>query len=166
MKGIEIEKVTLNIGTGEPGEKLEKAIKLLNALTNEKPIATKAKSRIPTWGIRPGLNIGCKVTLRKEKAKIVLGRLLKGVNNKLTPRKFDKFGNFSFGIKDYVEIPEAKYYPDIGVIGLEVAVTLKRPGYRVKERMLKTSKIGKKHMIAKDDAIKFVVETFGTEVTD
>ena len=165
MKKIEIDKITLNIGTGEPGDKLEKAMKLLNAITNEHSVATKAKKRIPTWGIRPGLSIGCKVTLRKEKAKLVLARLLKGVGNKLTTRKFDKFGNFSFGIKDYVEIPETKYYPDIGVIGLEVAVTLKRPGYRVKSRLLKQASIGKKHAITKDDAMKFVIETFGTEVT-
>lgn len=165
MKEISIDKVTLNIGTGEPGEKLDRAVKLLAAITGEKPIQTKAKSRIPTWGIRPGLAIGCMVTVRKEKANVLLQRLLKAINSKINERKIDKFGNFSFGIKEYIEIPGAKYDSSIGIIGLEVAVTLKRPGYRVKERMLRKAKIGKKHVITKEDTIKFLTEKFGVEVT-
>ena len=164
MKEIKIDKVTLNIGTGEPGDKLEKAKKLLNMITNEKPIETTAKKRIPTWGLRMGLSIGCKVTLRKNKAEVLLKRLLKAVNNKLGKRKFDNFGNFSFGIKEYIDIPEARYEPSIGIIGLEVAVTLKRPGYRIKERLLKKADVGKKQVITKEQAMEFISQRFDVEV--
>ncbi|MBS3108605.1 50S ribosomal protein L5 [Candidatus Woesearchaeota archaeon] len=166
MKKIEIDKVTLNIGAGEPGDKLEKAMKLLSSISNAKPVQTKSKTRIPTWGIRPGLPIGCKVTLRKERANLLLKRLLKAMNNKISRKKFDKFGNLSFGIKEYIEIPEIKYDPTIGIIGLEVAVTLKRPGYRIKNRSVRKTDIGIKHIITKDDAIKFIAEGYGVEVVD
>ncbi len=164
MKEIRVEKVTLNIGTGEPGGKLDKAIKLLGSITGEKPIATKARSRIPTWGIRPGLLIGCKVTLRKKKAELLLKRLITAVSGKISERKFDVSGNLSFGIKEYIDIPDAKYDPSIGIIGLDAAVTLSRPGYRIKERMLKKARIGRKHVITKQDAMKFMQEKFNVEV--
>lgn len=161
MKDIKIEKITLNIGTGKPGPELEKAIKLLNAITGAKPVETKTKKRIPGWEIRPGLAIGCKVTLRKEKAVEVLKRLLSAVENKLNPSKFDKNGNFAFGVKEYIEIPGIKYDSSIGIIGLEAAVTLQRPGFRVKRRRLKKKKIPSKHKIAKEEAMEFVKKNFG-----
>ncbi len=165
MKEILIDKVTLNIGVGETGEKLNKAVKLLAHLTGEKPVQTTSKSRIPTWAIRPGLPIAAKVTLRKEKAKKILQRLFVAINNKLSSKKFDTTGNFSFGVKEYLEIPEAKYDPEIGIIGLEAAVTLKRKGYRVKERAIKKAKVGKKHQVSKDEAIQFIQQEFKIEVT-
>lgn len=164
MKEIKVDKVTLNIGTGGPGEKLEKAMKLLNMITNESPIQTRAKRRIPTWGVRPGLAIGCKVTVRKENAVKLLKRLLHAVNNKLSRKKFDNFGNFSFGVKEYIEIPGVNYDPAVGIIGLDVAVTLKRPGYRVKQRSLKRMSVGKGHQITKEEAADFITEKFGIEV--
>ena len=54
MRKIKIEKITLNIGTGMPGEKLEKALKLLQKISQSKPVSRKTKKRIPTWGVRPG----------------------------------------------------------------------------------------------------------------
>ena len=136
MKKIRTEKVTLNIGVGGPGDKLDKAMKLLNNISGVKSVQTKAgpSMRIPTWGVRPNLPIACKVTVRGEKAEKLLKRLLQAVDNKLPTRKFDKFGNFSFGIPEYIDIPDVPYDQSIGVIGLEVAVTLERPGFRIKRR--------------------------------
>ena len=159
MRQIIVSKLTLNIGVGEPGNKLDKAIKLLQLLTNAKPVKTKTMRRIPTFGIRPGLEIACKVTLRKEKAEQVLVRLLKAIDNNIPESKFDNYGNFSFGIKEYIDIQDLEYEPDIGIIGLEAAVTLERPGYRIK-RKLKNFKIGKKHLITKQDAVDFMKEKF------
>jgi large subunit ribosomal protein L5 len=106
MRRIEIDKVTINIGVGKPGEPLERAEKLLKKLfPNRKPTRTKAKKRIKAWEIRPGLEIGVKLTLRKKEAEEALKWLLKAVDNKLSIKQFDKFGNFSFGIKEYVWIP-------------------------------------------------------------
>ena len=64
MQEIKIEKITLNIGVGETGDKLEKASRLLKTITGESPIKTRTMKRVPTWGIRPKLDIATKVTLR------------------------------------------------------------------------------------------------------
>ncbi|MFH1331968.1 MAG: 50S ribosomal protein L5 [archaeon] len=164
MREIKIEKVTLNMGTGEPGEKLDKAVKLLKSISGENPVKTVTQKRIPMWKIRPGLNIGTKVTLRKEKAQKLLKRLLQAKNNQLKASNFDENGNFSFGIKEYLDIPEAKYDAEVGIIGLEVAVTLQRPGFRIKRRRVKTKKIPKKHRIPKQEAIEFMKKNYGIEV--
>lgn len=155
-----IDKITLNIGTGEPGDKLDKAMKLLDKISGAKSIQTKSKRRIPTWNIRPGLPIGCMVTLRGEKAEKLLHSLFSAVDNNLKRSSFDDFGNFSFGIKEYLDIPNVGYDVSIGIIGLEVAVTLKRKGFRVKERRLKRGKIGRAHLISKEDAINFIGSKF------
>tara|TARA_Y100000310_G_scaffold159627_1_gene159236 strand:- start:9022 stop:9528 length:507 start_codon:yes stop_codon:yes gene_type:complete len=164
MKQIQIEKITLNIGTGEPGDRLEKAKLLLNHITNAKSVQTTTQKRIPTWGVRPGLQLGCKVTLRGQKAIGVLKRLLKAVDNQLTQRKFDDTGNFSFGIAEYLDIPDTKYDASIGIIGLETAVTLERPGYRIKRRRIKKRKIGTKHAITKEEAIEYIKNEFKVEI--
>ena len=72
MKEIRIEKITLNMGCGTDQKKLEKAMKLLKILSGAKPVKTFTNKRVPEFGLRPGLPIGCKVTLRKDKAKQLL----------------------------------------------------------------------------------------------
>ncbi len=163
MKKIKVEKVTLNIGTGMPGDKLEKATKLLEKISGEKAVSRKTKKRIPTWNVRPGLEIGTKVTIRGMKAKALLKQLLLAKKNRLKPTSFDNLGNFSFGIHEYLDIPKVEYDSSIGIIGLEVAVTLQRPGYRIKHRVFKRKKIPKCHQISKEQAINFMKEEFGIE---
>ena len=70
MQAIKVEKITLNIGAGKDQTKLERGILLLKNITGIDPVKTFTNKRIPTWGLRPGLPIGCKITLRKEKAVI------------------------------------------------------------------------------------------------
>jgi len=164
MKEIRIEKITLNMGLGEAGEKVKKATKLLSTISGSKPICTKSNKRIPTWGVRPGLELGVKVTLRKKKAVELLKRLFAAIENNLNPKSFDKEGNFSFGIPEYIDIPDVKYDVAIGIVGLEVAVTLERPGYRIKKRKFKRSKIGKKHIITKNEAIEYIKNQFNIEI--
>ena len=65
-RDIKISKVTLNIGAGKDQTKLDKGIKLFKSITNVSPVKTITSKRIPGWGLRPGLPIGCKVTLRKK----------------------------------------------------------------------------------------------------
>ncbi|MEK6812856.1 MAG: 50S ribosomal protein L5 [Nanoarchaeota archaeon] len=164
MRAIDVEKINLNIGTGGPGEKMEKAKKLLKAITGASPVETKTTLRIPTWGVRPGLSLGCRITLRKKKAAEILQRLLTAINNKLQASHFDNAGNVSFGVKEYLEIPGVKYDPEIGIIGLEVAVTLRRPGFRIRRRMLRQQTIPKRHRITKEEAIMFMKDQFHVEV--
>ena len=149
MKKIKIEKVTLNIGAGKDQTRLEKGIVLLRAITNATPIKTITSKRIQEWGLRPGLPIGCKLTLRKASAIKILPRLLEAVENKLMERQFDQNGNIAFGIHEYIEIPGVKYDPKIGIMGLEGCVTLERPGFRIKRRKLMQRKIPPRHRISK-----------------
>jgi len=166
MKEIRIEKITLNIGVGEAGDKLEKAAILLKKLTEVKPLFTKSEKRIPSWGVRPGLTIGTKVTLRGEKANEMLKRLLVAKENRLRPRNFDNQGNLSFGIPEYIEIPGIEYIPEVGIIGLEVAVTLERPGFRIKKRKYQQEKIPTRHRITKEEAMEFISSKFKTIITE
>src|SRR3989338_1238596 len=155
MKNIRIEKLTLNIGAGKEQAKLEKGVLLLKTITNK---------RIPSWGVRPGLPIGCKLTLRKQSAKELIKRLLKAKQNKLKESNFDNLGNVSFGIHEYIDIPGIEYDPKIGVLGLQVCITLERPGYRIKKRKLKQKKIAKSHVIKKQDALDFMKKEFNVNV--
>ena len=161
MKEIKVAKITLNIGAGKDQNLLKKGVKLLGVISNAKPIETKTSKRIPGWGIRPGLPIGCKVTLRKEKASELLGNLLKAKESRLKERQFDENGNIAFGISEYIDIPGVKYDPDIGILGLEICVTLERAGYRIKRRRICKKKIHKNHKIKKEEAIDFMKNKFG-----
>lgn len=157
---IRIEKITLNIGAGKSTEKLDKGVKLFEVITGIKPVKTISKKRIAGWGIREGLPIGCRITIRGEKAAQLLKQLLGGLDNKLKAKQFDDEGNMSFGIKEYTDVPSIEYDPEIGVAGFQVCVTLERPGFRVKKRRLLKKKIGNRHKITKKDAIEFMKSRF------
>ncbi len=164
MRKIRIEKLTLNIGAGKDQAKLKKGRKLLKQLTGIEPVNTITQKRVAGWGLRPGLPIGCKITLRKDGAKGMFSRLLKAKENKLDTSCIDDSGNISFGIHEYIDIPEAKYDPEIGIIGLQVSITLERPGFRIKRRKLVKKKIPRTHKIKKDDAIGFLEKEFKVKV--
>ncbi len=163
MKELRIDKVTLNIGAGKNEDMLKKGLKLLQKIVPLTPVKTVTKKRIPTWSLRPGLEIGAKVTVRKD-ADRLLKRLLAAKEFKLSAQNFDNHGNFAFGIPEYIDIGELEYDPELKIMGLEVAVTLERRGYRVKRRAVKSAKVGKNHQITKDEAILFVREKLGVEV--
>ena len=164
MKSIRLEKVTLNIGAGKDQARLEKGLVLLNAITDATPVKTVTSKRIQEWGLRPGLPIGCKLTLRKDKASKLLLRLLNAVDNRLSEKQFDNNGNIAFGIHEYIDIPGGKYDPKIGIIGLEVCITLERPGYRVKRRRLLARKIPARHRISRQEAVDFMAKNFNVKV--
>ena len=160
MRNIRIEKVTLNIGAGRAPERLDKGIKLISNITGLKPVKTVTNKRIPTWDLRPGLSIGCKLTIRRRMAKELLAKLLQAKDNKLNEKQFDGQGNVAFGIHEYIDIPGVSYDPEIGIMGLEVCVTLERPGFRIKRRRIKKKKIGSRHRIPKQEAIEFMKNEF------
>ncbi len=162
MRKIRIGKVTVNIGLKNTGEDVDKAYKLLERLTGKKPVKTMAKKNAKTFGIRPGLNIGVKVTLRGKDAVEFLRRIFESKSN-LSIKSFDKQGNFSFGIEEYLNVPGMKYDPKIGIMGFDVCVTLERPGFSIKAKKIK-KEIGKNHRIIRDEAIEFVKQNFDISV--
>lgn len=164
MREIYIDKVVINIGVGEAGEKLIKAEKVLELLTHRKSVRTLAKTTNKDLGLRTGMPIGCKVTLRGEDTLAFLKEAFWVKNNKIADYSFDVEGNFSFGVSDYTDFKELRYDPDIGIFGLDISVTLARRGLRVKNRKRARGKIPRHHKIKPDEAKKFVKTKLSVEV--
>ena len=159
MREIKIEKVIL--GIGGTAEKLEKGVKLLKLLTNRTPSKRISQKRIPELGVRPGLFVGTIVTIRKD-ADAMLRRMLSSVDNTLKRSQIAENG-FSFGIKEYIEIPGIEYQRDIGIMGLDVTVVFIRTGKRILLKKAKKGRIPKRHRISKEEIIKFMEEKFNTK---
>jgi len=158
MRKIKIEKVVLSVGGTADG--LDKGFRLLKMLTNKKPAKIKSTKRIPTLGVRPGLEVGAVVTLRKD-FEDFLKKMLVSIDNTLKTKQISE-NNFSFGIKEYIEIPGVEYQRDIGIIGFDVTIVFKRSGRRVGQRKIKRGKVSKKQIITKEEIIKFMEENFQT----
>ncbi|RLG07958.1 MAG: 50S ribosomal protein L5 [Thaumarchaeota archaeon] len=166
MRRIRIEKVVINSCIGANTPRLERAAKIIEMLTGQKPEFRKAKKTIKGFGIYRGQPIAVRVTLRKQKAVEFLEKALKAVNNTLKASSFDENGNFSFGIKEHLDIPGTKYDPELGIIGMDVCVHLSRPGLRVALRKRARSKIGPSHKITREEAMEFVKNTFGVRIIE
>lgn len=164
MRQLRIGKVTVNMAVGRSGERLAKAAKVLEELTGQKPSFRTAKRTIKDFGIRKGESIACVVTLRGQRAMDFLKRALTAVDYKVKASSFDEYGNFAFGVKEHISLPDAKYDPDLGIFGFDVCVSIERPGYRVARRRRKRSTIGADHRVTKDEAINFVKEALGITI--
>jgi large subunit ribosomal protein L5 len=160
LRRPKIEKVVVNMGVGESGKKLSNALMILERLTQQKPVRTIAKKTV--FGARRGEPIGCMVTLRRKRADEFLKRAL-SIKGRLPASSFDEFGNFSFGIDDHTDFG-IKYDPEIGILGMDVCVSLGRPGYRIAHRRRAKKKIPGKHRLTKEEAISFISERYGVEV--
>ena len=159
-----IEKVVVNLNVGKSGEPLEKANKVLKEITGQTPVKKKAKKTIRDFGIREGESIAVVVTLRKQQAIAFLKKVLPVVDNKISKSSFDVRGNFAFGLKEHIEIPGVKYDPEIGIFGMDICVTVNRPGQRIKIRKRTSQPIGNKHLLAPEESIIFVKQTLGVEI--
>ena len=126
-----ITKIVVNMGVGEAAsdsKKIESATIDLTTITGQKPMVTKAKKSIAGFKLRKGVNIGCKVTLRKDRMYEFLDRLVyialprvrdfKG----LSKNSFDRSGNFSLGIKEQIIFPEINYDKIDKVRGMDVSI--------------------------------------------
>jgi large subunit ribosomal protein L5 len=159
-----IEKVTINIGVGEAGEQLKKAETVLKNITGHKPIETLSKTTNKDWSIRKRMPIGCKVTLRGKDADNFLKDALITRDFKMADYSFDDEGNLSFGIPDHTLFKSQKYDPNIGIFGMDVCITMQKPGYRVKYRRIGARKIPHRHRVKKEETMKFFSKTFNVEV--
>lgn len=161
-----VDKVTVHIGTGESGQRLVNAETILGAITNRVPVRSTAKKTLPGFGIKKDEPIGCKLTLRSEKAEEFLKVALEVAGGVLRKSQFDDTGNFSFGVEEHTDFPGMKYDPDIGIFGMDVSVALKRSGYRVARRRVARTKIASKHRITKDDAAEYVKNKYGVDIVE
>ena len=164
MKKIRLEKVVLNMGVGRSGDAIVIAKKALDQITGKKSCARDAKATQRDWGVRKGEPVGVAVTVRGNDAAEVLKRLFEAIGNRIKSRSFDNFGNFSFGIKEHIDIPGIKYDPQIGILGLEAAISLTRPGFGIRVRSRHKASVGKKHKISKEEATQFLVDKYGVQV--
>ena len=159
-----IEKVVVNLNIGKSGEPLEKASKVLKELTNQTPVKKQAKKTIRDFGIRKGESIACVVTLRNQAAIDFLKKVLPVIDNQISRSSFDKRGNFAFGVKEHIEIAGVKYEPDVGIFGMDVCVSVNRPGYRVRTRRKQKTHIGSKHLLTPEESFIFVRQSLGVEI--
>jgi len=159
-----IEKVVVNLNIGKSGEPLERAVHVLDEISGQTPYKAKAKKSIRDWGVRQGEPIACVVTLRKEKGIAFLKKVLPVVDNKISKRSFDETGNFAFGLKEHIDIPGVKYDPEIGIFGMDVCVSVNRPGQRIKIRRKQTKHIGKKHLLTPEESMEYVRQVLGVEI--
>lgn len=166
MAAARLEKITLNVGTGAAGEKLENAKTLLERVSGSKAVYTKAKARNPEFKIRKGDNIGVKVTLRGRKAEELLKKALDTVDGVLQAASFDRHGNASFGIKEYIDFPGMKYDPKIGMMGFDVCLTLRKPGSRISKRMIRRRKLPRHQRVTPAEAMEFMKTAHGVKIEE
>ena len=161
---IKIEKAVINMGVGEGGEKLMKAEKVMGMLTNRKSVRTISRTTNKDLGLREGMPIGCKVTLRGEEAESFIKRAFWVKENRIANYSFDKEGNFSFGVSDYTDFEGMRYDPNIGIFGLDVSVTLSRQGKRIASRRRQPRRLPVKQRINQEEGKNFVMNKFKIEV--
>ena len=129
MEIPKLEKIVINIGVGEAKDNskaLDAAVNDLALITGQAPVVTKARNSVANLKIREGMNIGCKVTLRKDKMYEFLDRLFnialprvrdfRGIN----PNSFDGRGNYSLGIKEQLIFPEIDYDKIDKIRGMDI----------------------------------------------
>ena len=165
MKKISLDKVVLNMGVGKSGDVINIARKALDGISGKKSSARNAKETQRDWGVRKGEPIGVAVTVRGDDAVTLLKRLLEAKGNTVNGKSFDNFGNFSFGIKEHIDIPGVKYDPQIGILGLGISITLTRPGYSIRTRSKHKARVGKTHVISSKEAKDYLTKEFGVTVT-
>ena len=166
MRDLYVEKVVVNIGVGEAGERLVKAQKVLEMVTGQKSVQTMSKTINRDLGIRKGMPLGCKVTLRGEAAEEFIERALPIREMRVPEYSFDPEGNMSFGISDYTDFEGMKYDPEIGIFGMDISVVLRRPGNRITQRALLRRRVPKSHRVCRDEAIQFMKDKFEVEVVE
>ena len=162
MRKIKVSKLIINLCTGESGDPLQKALKVVEGLSDQKPFTSKARYTIRSFGIKRNEKIAVIVTVRGEKAMELLERGLRVKEHELRRKNFSDTGNFGFGIDEHIDLG-LKYDPSTGIFGMDFYVCLERTGVRVSRRKYRKAKIGPRQRVSKEDAQEwFQTELGGT----
>ena len=159
MRQLRIAKLCLNIAVGESGDRLTSAYKVLESLTDQKPVESKSRLTIRGFGIRRNEKIAVHCTVRGPKAMEILEKGLKVKEYELRLKNFSETGNFGFGIDEHIDLG-LKYDPHIGIFGMDFFVVLERPGNRVSRRKHASSGIGNRQRVTKQEAMKWFETQF------
>ena len=126
-----LKKISINMGVGEASQdkgKIEGAVNDLKMISGQQPIITKARKSVAGFKLREGVNVGVKVTLRKDKMYEFLDRLVNIALPRvrdfrgLSKKSFDGKGNFSLGLKEQIVFPEIDYDKLDSLRGMDITI--------------------------------------------
>merc|ERR1711985_224612 len=163
MRRVICDKLVINIAVGESGDRLTKAVRVLQQLSNQTPVENFARYTVRTFGIRRNEKIACHVTIRGDAAMDLIERGLKITDYEISAKHFSATGNFGFGINEHIDLG-LKYDPATGIYGMDFYVVLRRAGFNVAKKKAKRGRLGLSHRITKEDAMEWVRQTFNAEI--
>merc|ERR1711990_408343 len=146
MRKVVCDKLIINIAVGESGDRLTKAVRVLQQLSDQTPVENFARYTVRTFGIRRNEKIACHVTVRGDKAMDLIERGLKITDYEISAKHFSASGNFGFGVNEHIYIG------------------LKRAGFNVPKKKAKRGRMGVQHRVTKEDAMEWVRQTFNADI--
>ncbi len=145
MQAPALEKIVVNMGVGDATadpKLMDAAVAELTLITGQKPVIRKARNSISNFKLRAGVNIGCMVTLRGEYMWEFLDRLFNIAIPRirdfrgLSPKSFDKFGNYTFGVREQTIFPEVDLDRVTRTRGMNITFVIKNSNSAEESRSL------------------------------